>query len=165
MIPDRLDAWIPEPAIRTHHRRAAAAARDRLWACARSVKLSDTRTLGRLVRWRIPGTAARSTFDRVLGTYPFTVLEEGERWRISGLCGRIWTLTRDYPRLGDAAGFRDWNEAGTVRVLIAHWTHSLNDGRAEIVTGTAGKVAVFRAADAVREREFVALDGLGVFVG
>jgi hypothetical protein len=53
---------------------------------------------------------------------------------VSGLCGRIWTLARDYPRLYEAADFRDWDEPGTVRVLIAHWTQPLTDGRTEIIS-------------------------------
>jgi hypothetical protein len=134
MISDRLDAWLPAPSIRTHHRRAAAATPDRLWTCARGVRLADTRTLGHLVRWRIPGTGADSTFDQLLRGYPFTVLEESEHLLVSGLCGRIWTLARDYPRLDETVDFRDWNEPGTVRVLIAHWTQSHVNGRTEIVS-------------------------------
>jgi hypothetical protein len=42
--------------IRTRHRREAAVAPEALWAAARSVRLDDTRTLGRLIGWRIPGT-------------------------------------------------------------------------------------------------------------
>jgi hypothetical protein len=86
------------------------------------------------VRWRIPGTGADSTFDHILRGYPFTVLEEREHLLVSGLCGRIWTLARDYPRLYEAADFRDWDEPGTVRVLIAHWTQPLTDGRTEIIS-------------------------------
>jgi hypothetical protein len=134
MIPDRLDAWLPAPTIRTHHRRAAAAAPDRLWSCARAVRLSDTRTLGRLVRWRIPGTGPATTFYDLLRGYPFTVLEEGERLLVSGLCGRIWTLARDYPELDGPGDFHAWKEPTTVRVLIAHWAEPLTDGRAEIVS-------------------------------
>lgn len=134
MISNRLDAWLPGAAIRTQHRRAATASPDRLWTCARAVRLADTRTLGRLVRWRIPGTGAASTFDRLLRGYPFTVLEEGEHLLVSGLCGRIWTLARDYPRLDGAADFRDWDEPGTARVLIAHGAQRLTDGRSEIVS-------------------------------
>jgi hypothetical protein len=134
MISDRLDAWLPAPPIRTHHRRAAATTPDRLWACARGVRLADTRTLGHLVRWRIPGTDPDSTFDQLLRGYPFTVLEESEHLLVSGLCGRIWTPARDYPRLREAADFRDWDESGTVRVLIAHWAQSLMNGRTEIIS-------------------------------
>ena len=134
MISHRLDAWLPDPTIRTRYRRAAAATPDRLWTCARAVRLADTPTLGPLVRWRIPGTGADSTFDHLLRGYPFTVLEEGEHLLVSGLCGRIWTLARDYPRLSEAADFRDWHEPGTVRVVIANWAQSLANGRTEIVS-------------------------------
>lgn len=145
MIPNPLDAWLPDATIRTHHRRVAAATPDLLWTCARAVRLADTRTLGHLVRWRIPGTGAGSTFDQLLRGYPFTVLEEREHLLVSGLCGRIWTLARDYPSLTGAADFLDWNEPGTVRVLIAHWARSLMNGRSEIVS-EARVAAVDRSA-------------------
>lgn len=145
MTADHLDAWLPADTIRTQHRRASTAPSSRLWECARAVRLCDTRTLGHLVRWRIPGTDARSTFDQLLRDYPFTLLEEGEHLIVSGLCGRIWTLARDYPRLEGPAAFRDWRQPGTVRVLIAHWLEPLADGRTEIVS-EARVAAVDRAA-------------------
>jgi hypothetical protein len=129
-----LDTWLPDPAIRTHHRRSAAATPDAVWAAARAVRLADTRTLGRVVRWRIPGLAADATFDGLLRAYPFTVLEEDEHRLLSGLCGRIWTLQRDYPRLDGAEGFRDWDERGTVRVLFANWLEPGDDGRTTLVS-------------------------------
>jgi hypothetical protein len=132
--PTSLDLWLPDPAVRSHHRRAARADADRLWRAAQEVRLRDTRLLGRLVAWRIPGTRADLTFAELFGRYPFTVLDEGERHSVSGLCGRIWTLQRDYPRLADAAAFRDWDERGTVRVLFAHWTEEAGDGHAELVS-------------------------------
>jgi hypothetical protein len=150
MISDRLDAWLPAPTIRTHHRRAAAATADRLWECARAVALADTRTLGRLVRWRIPGTRSTSTFDQLLRAYPFTVLEEDERLLVSGLCGRIWTLTRDYPQLGGPADFSDWRTPGSARVLIANWVERSRDGRAEIAS--EARVAPVDSAAALRLR-------------
>src|SRR3954468_18816728 len=97
--PDRLDAWLGAPAVRTHHRRAAAADPDALWNAASGIRLCDTRTLGRLVRSRIPGLRADLTYGELFRAYPFTVLDEGERHLVAGLCGRIWTLARDYPRL------------------------------------------------------------------
>jgi hypothetical protein len=123
----RLDTWLPDPAVRTHHRRSAAASPDDVWDAARSVRLADTRTLGRVVRWRIPGLPADATFDGLLRAYPFTVLEEDEHLLLSGLCGRIWTLQRDYPRLSSPEDFRDWDERGTVRVLFANWLESDGD--------------------------------------
>lgn len=145
MTADRLDAWLPTATIRTQHRRSSAAPPDRLWESARSVKLADARTLGRVVRWRIPGTDAGATFDQLLRGYPFMLLEEGEHLLVSGLCGRIWTLARDYPQLPGPAAFRDWRETGTVRVLIANWLEPLPDGRTEIVS-EARVAAVDRTA-------------------
>jgi hypothetical protein len=134
MTSNHLDAWLPAATIRTQHRRISTAPSDRLWESARAVRLADTRTLGRLVRWRIPGTNAGMTFDQLLRSYPFRLLEEGDHLIVSGLCGRIWTLARDYPRLGAPAAFRDWREPGTVRVLIGHWLEPLEDGRTELVS-------------------------------
>jgi hypothetical protein len=130
--PARLDDWIGRAAVRTHHRRVADTDPEQLWQSARQVRLSDTRTLGRMVRWRIPGTPARMTFDELFRSYPFTVLDEGERHIVSGLCGKIWTLQRDYPRLDGPGAFRDWNAAGTVRVAFAHWVQPDGDGGAEL---------------------------------
>ena len=134
MSSSRLDRWLPRAAIRTYHRCAATANADELWQAALGLRLSDTRSLGRLVRWRIPGTAADQPFGGLLRAYPFTVLEEDANLLISGLCGRIWTMTRDYPALAGADDFRDWHEAGTVRVAFAHWTSPSADGRAELVS-------------------------------
>jgi hypothetical protein len=107
---------------------------DELWRAALGMRLSDTRALGRLVRWRIPGTAADQSFVGLFRAYPFTVLEEDTNLLVSGLCGRIWTLARDYPTLEGADAFRDWQVAGTVRVLFGHWSAPRPDGRAELVS-------------------------------
>src|ERR671923_1025874 len=130
---ERLDAWLDAPAVRTHHRRGAAAAPDALWRTATSLRLSDTRALGRLVRWRIPGLAPDLTYGELFRAYPFTVLDEGDRHLIAGLCGRIWTLARDYPRLEGPEAFARWDEPGTVRVLFGHWVERGRDG-AELVS-------------------------------
>jgi hypothetical protein len=123
-----LDAWLPDFAVRTRHQRRSAADPERLWAAANAVRLSETHSLGRLVRWRIPGTRHDQTFGELLAAYPFCVLDEGEGWTLSGLCGRIWTLQRDYPRLDGPEDFRAWAEPGTVRVLIANWVDGDGDG-------------------------------------
>ena len=116
--------------MRTRHRRTAEAAPDALWLAASELRLSDTRTLGRLVRWRIPGLAGSLTYGELFRDYPFTVLEEGERHLVAGLCGRIWTLARDYPRLDGPDDFAAWDEPGTVRVLFAHWVDEAPQGSA-----------------------------------
>jgi hypothetical protein len=129
-----LDDWLPDPQIRSRHRREARAAPGDLWDAAHGVRLDQTRTLGRLVRWRIPGTPPQTTFSELLARYPFTVLAEGEGWSLSGLCGRIWTFHRDYPRLSGADEWRVWDEPGTVRVLFGTWVEPGRDGRAALVS-------------------------------
>jgi hypothetical protein len=126
----RLDPWLPEPVVRTHHRRTAAVAPDPLWETANALELSETRALGRLIRWRIPGLAERLTYGELFRAYPFTVLDEGERHVVAGLCGRIWTLARDYPRLAGPEEFAAWDEPGTVRVLFGHWVEEADGGSA-----------------------------------
>lgn len=126
----RLRAWLPDAQVVTHHRRAAPAAPADLWAAARSVRLDDTGALGRLVRWRIPGTPAELPYAELFARPPFTVLEEGEDWSVSGLCGRIWTLARDYPELRDRDEFLHWATPGTVRVGFAHWVQPADEGAA-----------------------------------
>jgi hypothetical protein len=119
-VPD-LDTWLPDPDIRVHHARSCAAGEERLWAAAEAVEVGETGLLGRLIRWRLPGTRADARFGELFRSPPFVVLEEGERHLLSGLAGRIWTLRRDYPELADAAAFRAWEERGTVRVVFGHW--------------------------------------------
>ena len=134
MAAERLDAWLGAPAVRTHHRRSAAASTQALWDRATEVRLDETRALGRLVRWRIPGLGPDPTYHELFRAYPFCVLEEDEHLLVTGLCGRIWTLARDYPRLAGPDEFRDWDESGTVRVAFGHWVEPGEDGRAELVS-------------------------------
>jgi hypothetical protein len=130
---DLLDAWLAEPAVRTRHARCADTAPAQLWRAATDLRLSDTRRLGRLVRWRIPGLDRDLTYGELFRAYPFTVLDEGEQFLLAGLCGRIWTLTRDYPRLDGPDAFAAWDEPGTVRVLFGHWVQPNGRG-AELVS-------------------------------
>ena len=127
---DLLDAWLAEPAVRTHHRRTAPAPAPALWHAATTLPLSETRTLGRLVRWRIPGLARDLTYGELFRAYPFTVLDEGAEHLVTGLCGRIWTPARDYPRLAGPDDFAGWDEPGTVRVLFGHWVEQVDGGSA-----------------------------------
>lgn len=152
-----LDEWLPSPAIRTRHRRLAAAAPEALWDAASGVRVADTRRLGRLVRWRLPGTPADLTYRELFAQPPFAVLDEGDGWSLSGLVGRIWTLARDYPRLDGPEQFRAWSEAGTVRVLFAHWVEAAGDGQAAIVS--EARVAPVGGGAALRLRALWAVVG------
>lgn len=129
-----LDAWLPDPQVRTVHRREARAAPDDLWHAAESVRVCDAPTLGRVLRWRMPKTPADLPYREVFRRYPFAVLAEGEHWSVSGLCGRVWTLARDYPRIQGADDFLGWDTPGTVRVLFAHWIEPGADGHAALVS-------------------------------
>jgi hypothetical protein len=122
-----LDAWIAKPAIRIHHRREARAPAAALWEAAGTVRLEDTRMLGRVVRWRIPGLRRDLTFRELFREEPFTLLDEGEAHSVSGMGGRIWTTQRDYPHLEDPDDFRSFDAPGTVRVLFAHWVEPAGD--------------------------------------
>jgi hypothetical protein len=127
-----LDDLLPDPQVRTHHRRSSSAGADAVWDAACALRLSDTRRLGRLVRWRLPDTPADCTFRELLRRYPFTLLDEGARYSISGMCGRIWTLRTDYPSLSSPDDFAAWDVPGTVQVLFATWTEEGPDGRVEL---------------------------------
>jgi hypothetical protein len=134
VIEDVIEQWAGEPGVRSFHRRVVDTDPEALWEAAKTVRLNDTRTLGRLVRWRIPDTPGDITFHELFQTYPFTLLDEGPTWSLSGLAGKIWTLQRDYPRLGGPDDYESWNQPGTVRVLFAHWTRPTDNGGAELVS-------------------------------
>jgi hypothetical protein len=148
MKPD-LDHWLPDPALRITHRRESSAGPDRLWDAARSVKLKDTSLLGRLVRWRLPGTKLGVSFDELFRNPPFILLGEDDEALVSGIVGRIWTLRRDYPRLADPEEFLAWSERGTAKVVFANWVEPVDGGRSTLASetrvksiGTQGRVGL-----------------------
>jgi hypothetical protein len=122
--------------VRVHHRREARVDPGVLWAAARSVRLDDTRALGRLVRMRIPGVSSGALFDGLLRSRPFTVLHADDGALLSGLVGRIWTLRRDYPSLAEPDEFRNWAARGTVRVLFGTWVEPVSPGVTALVSET-----------------------------
>jgi hypothetical protein len=128
-MPD-LDRWLADPVLRTRHRAEAPVSPQRLWEAAGEVALSDSPHLAHLVRWRIPGLAHDLTYHELFRSRPFALLDEGEFYALSGLCGRIWTLRRDYAALDEPDDFLAWDGRGTVRVLLAHWAEETPDGAA-----------------------------------
>lgn len=144
-VAEKADLWLPDPSVRVHHERRSDADPAHFWAAAEQVRLEDTRSLGRLVRWRIPGLREGVTFREVFREYPFLELEGGDTWSISGLAGKIWTLKRDYPRLESPEEFAEWEKRGTVRVLFAHWVEPDGDGGSVLVSESRVK-AVDRMA-------------------
>jgi hypothetical protein len=167
-----LDPWLADPAITIKHDRSSEVAPEALWEAARTLELSDTRMLGRLVRWRIPGVPAHATFETLFRCPPFLVLCEAERVLVSGLVGRIWTLRRDYPVLEAHDEFRDWSKAGTAKVLFAHWVEGADGGGSRLrsearVTayGTRGRIGLASVRPLIsRFQQLVANDALAAAV-
>jgi hypothetical protein len=131
-----LDSWLADPLIQVHHRRESDVGPAALWAAAQSVQLADTRSLGRLVRLRIPGLTPAVAYDDMFRAPPFNVLESDEGMLVSGLVGRIWTLRRDYPELAEPEEFRRWGVRGTVRVVFACWVEPVGAHGAALVNET-----------------------------
>ena len=130
MPPVDLDRWLPEPVLRTNHRRDSPATAAELWESAATVRLRDCRILGRLIRARIPGLQASLSFNELFRSAPFNLLDEGPTYNLSGLCGRIWTVRGDFAVLSQASEFPDWHVPGRVRVLFAGWTETTESGSA-----------------------------------
>lgn len=128
MRPTDLDRWLAEPALRTRHHRDAPTGTAELWAAAQTVRLGDCRVLGRLIRARIPGLDAGLTFEELFRNDPFAVVEEGEGFRLSALCGRIWSVRGEFEVPESPAAFLAWRVPGTVRVLFANWVEPAGPG-------------------------------------
>lgn len=135
-----LDRWLDDQVLRVFHHRSARTGAVELWRAAGGVRLAECRRLGRLVRWRIPGVASETTYRELLRREPFTLLDEGDGWSVSGLVGRIWTIRRDYPSIGDPERFATWRPPACARVLMAHWVEPDGDGSAVLCSET--RVAV-----------------------
>jgi len=123
-----LDRWLATPQVRTRHAREARAGVEELWRAAMEVRLRDCRLLGRLVSRRLGVADSSTSFAGLFSAAPFVLLEQGSTWTLSGLCGRIWTVRGELGRLAGPDAFREWDEAGTVRVLFAHWAQPLPRG-------------------------------------
>jgi hypothetical protein len=155
-MPD-LDRWLPDPALRVFHRRESDADPEALWAAARGVRVREVGRLGRLIRWRIPGTQPEMRFDELFREPPFIVLESDDAGAlVSGLVGRIWTLRRDYPLLSGPDEFRAWSTRGTTRVVFGNWVE-VSDGRSWLVSearveafGVQGRLGVRAVRPLVR---------------
>jgi hypothetical protein len=150
-----LDRWLSDEMVRTRYQRESPATEDALWAAAETVRLRDCRVLGRLIRARIPGLPGSLSFDELFRGEPFNLLEEGPAYRLSGLCGRIWTVRRDFAQLERPEDFLTWDVPGTVRVLFANWAEPSARGAALV-----SEVRV----DAVDRRAGLYVRALGPFI-
>jgi hypothetical protein len=154
--------------MRVAHRREGAADPDRLWKAAQSIRLADVGLLGRLVRWRIPGLPADTSFDDMFRSPPFIVLDGDEQSLVSGLVGRIWTLRRDYPKLREPHEYRSWEVSGTAKVLFANWVEPVSADRSALCIearvrgiGAKGRVGVAAVRPLVsRFQQLVVTEGI-----
>jgi len=122
--------------MRVVHSRESSAGADQLWAAALTVPIREAGLLGRLIRWRIPGTPEQLTFEELFSRPPFLVLDgEKDHALVSGLVGRIWTIRRDYPKLSDPEEFLSWRRPGTARVVFANWLEAA-EGRNRLTSET-----------------------------
>jgi hypothetical protein len=115
-----LDNWLPAHDVHMRYARTAAVPPERLWEAANDLRLRDTRTMRRLVRWRLGRHAppADTTYKELFRSGIFTPLEEGERFSVSGVAGRIWAPSGDYARFESGDEYREWSHPGTAKVAL-----------------------------------------------
>jgi hypothetical protein len=118
-----LDSWLPKCHVRTRHVRASAASPERLWNEANGFRIRDSRALRPLIGRRLGRNApdADATFRELFRTGIFTLLDEGERYSISGCAGKIWNPRGEFTRLESAAEYREYDAPGTCKVVFLTW--------------------------------------------
>src|SRR5205807_249715 len=90
-----LDTWLPDYHVRTVQRRVSRASPQDLWRAAARTRIRDTRVLRPVIGARLGPHAppAETTFRELFRTDIFTLLEEGDRYSISGVAaGRVGRL-------------------------------------------------------------------------
>lgn len=89
----------------------------------------------RLIRWRLGSHAPPpdTTFHDFFRTGIFIQLEEGERYTVSGVAGKIWTPSGQYERFATAADYKEHAAGGTAKVVILHAVREHPEG-AELVS-------------------------------
>jgi hypothetical protein len=115
-----LDTWLSKHDVHVRYARTSHATPDELWQAATELRLRDTRTMRRLIRWRLgrhaPG--ADTTYRDLFRSGIFTLLEDGERYSVSGVAGRIWAPSGDYARFESGDEYREWSRPGTAKVVL-----------------------------------------------
>ena len=85
-MPASLDNWIPHCHIRLRHARTSGAPPERLWQAASELRLTDTPTMRRMIRWRLGSHApdADTTYRELFRSGIFMLLEEGDLFSVPG---------------------------------------------------------------------------------
>jgi len=115
-----LDDWLPQAHIHMRHARSSRVPPQELWEAARELRLDETPTMRRLIRWRLGShaPAADTTYRELFRSGIFMLLEEGELFSVSGVAGRIWHPSGDYARLESPADYREYTRLGTAKVAL-----------------------------------------------
>jgi hypothetical protein len=81
----------------------------------------DTRTLRPIISLRFGRHAPSpdTTFRDLFRQMPFVLLEEGERASISGMAGRLWSISAGFVELRSPDEFRSFDAPSTVKVVVA----------------------------------------------
>ncbi len=141
-----LDTWVPKHNVHIRYARTSTASPGELWAAANEIRLSDTRTMRRLIRWRLGrhAPAGDVTYRELFRSGIFTLLEEGERYSVSGVAGRIWAPSGDYARFESSDEYREWSKRGTAKVVICtevreheRGSEIVSESRVQILGGRA----------------------------
>ena len=117
------------------NRRASRATADELWEAAEQTRLRDTRVLRPLIGARLGPHAppADTTFEELFRTDIFTLLEEGERYSISGVAGCLWAPRGEFTHFESAADYRQYEKPGRAKAAVMTLVRE-HDRGSEIVT-------------------------------
>jgi hypothetical protein len=121
--------------MRAVNRRVSSASPDALWDAAASTRIGDTRVLRPLIGARLGPNAppANTTFRELFRTGIFTLLEEGDRYSISGVAGCLWAPRGEYARFESAADYRQYEPPGRAKGAVLTGVQE-HDRGSEIVT-------------------------------
>jgi hypothetical protein len=144
-----LDDWLPDHHIAMRQSRTSRVAPERLWEAAVALRLRDTPTMRRLIRWRLGRHTpdAATTYRELFRSGIFILLEEGDLFSVSGVAGRIWAPSGDYAHLESPADYRKYSRRGTAKVailnevrehehgseIVSEWRVRVEGGRARVL--------------------------------
>jgi hypothetical protein len=130
-----LDSWLPDYHARTVQRRVSRAAPAALWDAAAQTRIRETRMLRPLIGARLGQHAppVDTTFRELFRTGIFTLLEEGDRYSISGVAGCLWSPRGDYARFESAADYKEYEPPGRAKGAVMTVVREHERG-SEIVT-------------------------------
>ncbi|HEY7632540.1 MAG TPA: hypothetical protein VH817_17675 [Thermoleophilaceae bacterium] len=116
-------------------RRSSRATPEELWSAAEDTRIRDTRVLRPLIGARLGPHAppAETTFRELFRTDIFTLLEEGDRYSISGVAGCLWAPRGEYARFESAADYRQYEKPGRAKAAVLTQVREHDQG-SEILT-------------------------------